>query len=334
MADAHGASEERPPHHRPGGGFRDPWPPHPDADPSRSFLRWRRERAAADLPPDPDPAAIPRGRPDPARPRAAPGDLVVTWIGHATFLLQVGGLNLLTDPVWSRRASPLPWVGPARFLPPALPLEALPPLDGVLLSHDHYDHLDAPTVRALVRRFGPDLPWLTPLGYRGWLERRGVRAVVELDWWGEAELGGCRVAAAPARHWTRRALASNRRLWCSWAVRPPAGHGVLFVGDSGYGPFFGGIGARLGPFRACILPVGAYDPRWFMAPAHMDPEEAVRAFLDLGGHGGLVGSHWGTFRLTDEDPLEPPDRTRRAWRAAGLDPGHLHLPGVGGTVSP
>ncbi len=268
-----------------------------------------------------------------ATPRAPSGETRVTWIGHATFLVQAGGLNLLTDPVWSRRASPLSWLGPSRFLPPALSLDALPPLDGVLLSHDHYDHLDDPTVEALVARFGGGLPWLAPLGHRDWLEGRGVERVVELDWWEEAALDGVRVAAAPARHWSRRGLRSDTRLWGSWAVLPPGvGEGVLFVGDSGYGPHFQEIGQRLGPFRAAILPVGAYEPRWFMAPVHMNPEEAVRAFLDLGGAGGMVGSHWGTFRLTDEPPLEPPERTRRAWRAAGLPEERLHLPGIGGTA--
>ncbi len=294
--------------------------------------RWRSE-----LPPDPSPEEVPRGRPAVSRPHADEGEVRITFVGHATLLVQVPGLNLITDPIWSARAGPFSLLGGPRFAGPGIDLDELPPMDGVLLSHGHYDHLDARTVRSLVDRHGGDLPWYTPLGYGPFLRRRGVRDVVELDWWDQVEVtsgrGPVRLICLPVRHWTRRGLHANRELWASWAI-VPAGSGsrVYFGGDSGYCPSFREIGERLGPFRVSILPIGAYEPRWFMADSHMNPEEAVRAYGDLGGAGAMVGMHWGAFRLTDENPLEPPERTRAAWAEAGHRPDDLHLPGVGGTV--
>jgi N-acyl-phosphatidylethanolamine-hydrolysing phospholipase D len=303
----------------------------------RQLLRWWWERRTHGVPPDPPPDAFPPGDPDPARPRAAPGEVRATWVGHATFLLQAGGLNLLTDPHWGPRASPFTWLGPARLAPPGLPFRALPPVDAVLLSHDHYDHLDRPTVRRLAAAH-PGAAWYVPLGYRTWLGARGVAAerVVEMDWWEEARLlgatGSATVTCLPAQHWTRRGPRANRRLWASFAVRTAGGARVYFGGDSGYFAGFGEIGRRLGPFDLALLPVGAYEPRWFMAPAHMNPEEAVRVYADLGGEGTFAAMHWGTFRLTDEDPLEPPRRTRAAWEAAGLPPAALHVLRHGDTL--
>lgn len=293
---------------------------------------------------------MPTGAPSVERPHVVDrGDLRLTWIGHASFLVQLPGLNLLTDPILSRRASPVSWLGPARFSPPGLTLEALPPIDVVLLSHDHYDHLDRPTVDRLHARFGERVIWVTPLGYRGWLRGRGIRRVVEADWWQEVRLEGVagssrshRIVCLPIRHWTRRGWATHRRLWASWAVLPVGAEhvdvggsaGLYFAGDSGWFDGFAEIGRRLGPFRASLIPIGAYEPRWFMATSHMTPEEAVRAYGALGGRGAFVGMHWGTFRLTDEDPLEPPRRTREAWREAGFPERDLKLPGIGGTVRP
>ncbi len=326
------------PHHAPGGGFRNPWAPHPELEHRRGgLLAWMWERFRSDLPDNPAPGDVPRETPAVAFPRAPVDEIRLTLVGHATVLMQVGGLNLLTDPIWSSRAGPFSLFGGPRFAEPGLPLEALPPLDAVLLSHGHYDHLDAATTKRLVARFGPDLPWICPLGHGAWLRRNGVSAVTELDWWGEipveSRFGGMRFVCLPVRHWTRRGLHVNRELWCSWAVLPEgSGSGVYFGGDSGYCPAFLEIGRRLGPFAASILPIGAYEPRWFMADSHMNPEEAVRAYRDLGNAGAFLGMHWGTFRLTDEDPLEPPGRARAAWTAAGLPPEALHLPGAGGTV--
>jgi len=319
-----------PPHHAPGGRFRNPWP---DAVPARlgGLLKWLLvHRPTRGRPPRPHPSVFPRRAPAFTSGRAARDDLTLTWVGHSTFLIQIGGLNLLTDPMWSERAFPVQWLGPRRVVPPAVALHALPPIDAVLLSHNHYDHLDAATVRLLGHRH-PDARWLAPLGLASVLTRLGVRRVLELDWWEESRLGDVAVGCTPAQHFSARALGDrNRTLWCGWSVAAPARR-VFFAGDTGFHPEFAAIGDRFGPFHAALLPVGAYEPRWFMRPVHMNPEEAVRAFRELhasrpllpGKPAVMVPMHWGTFWLTDEPMEEPPRRAADAWRAAGLDPGAL-----------
>ncbi|HET8655605.1 MAG TPA: MBL fold metallo-hydrolase [Longimicrobiaceae bacterium] len=300
------------------------------------MLRWWWERRTHPRAPNPGPGELPVVRGRVARPGPAPGELRATWVGHSTFLLQVGGLNVLTDPVFSERASPVRWAGPGRFQPPGLPFPELPPIDVVLLSHDHYDHLDEPTVRRLHARFGERITWFAPLGYRAWFAARGVRAVVELDWWEDAAVSGpegaVRVRCLPAQHWTSRAPWDRfERLWCSWSLSAPGGARVYFGGDSGWFPGYAEIGERAGPFDLVLMPIGAYEPRWFMAPSHMNPEEAVQAYLELGGRGVFGGMHWGTFRLTDEPPCEPPERARAAWATAGLPAERLWIPAHGAT---
>jgi N-acyl-phosphatidylethanolamine-hydrolysing phospholipase D len=326
----------RPAHHQPGGGFRNPWPTAESRE-AGGFLRWRRERRAQELPPDPPASAFPVAAPDVAYPAAPEHELRLTWVGHASFLVQIGGANILTDPHWSDRASPVQFAGPERLVPPALRWEDLPPIHAVLLSHDHYDHLDDGTVRRLHDRFGDGIRWFVPLEYRRWLRSRGVTSVSEMDWWEEESLAGpagpVRIACLPCQHWTRRTpWDGSSRLWASWAATSASGRVLYFGGDSGYFPGYPGIARRLGRPDAVILPIGAYEPRWFMRPVHMNPEEAVQSFLDLGGHGTFVGMHWGTWRLTDEDPLEPPVRTRDAWLAAGLPPERLRIPRHGETL--
>jgi N-acyl-phosphatidylethanolamine-hydrolysing phospholipase D len=332
------AEPARPAHHGPDGRFRIPWPLETaDERGGGGLLRWQWERMTTRLPPNPDPARLPRAEPRIERPRAPAGELRVTWVGHATFLVQAGGINLLTDPHFGRRASPSQRIGPARFTPPGVDFDALPPIDAVLLSHDHYDHLDEGTVRRLNERFRGSLRWLTPLGYRAWFAGAGASGVAELDWWEETEVeseaGAARVTCAPAQHWTRRKMREyNDRLWASFAVTFADGRRLYFGGDSGYFGGYGDIGSRLGPFDAVLMPIGAYEPRWFMRPAHMNPEEAVRAYGDMGARGAFVPMHWGTFRLTDEDPLEPPVRLRAAWRDAGLPDADLHVLRHGETI--
>lgn len=322
-------------HHAADGGFRNPWP---TVAREGSFLRWMWERRRKELPPSPSPSQLPHERSDVAHPRAAAGEMRATWVGHATFLLQVGGLNVLTDPHWSRRASPFSWAGPKRFVPPGLDWEDLPPIDVVVISHDHYDHLDASTVRRIVERFGHETLWLSPLGFRPWLERHGAVQVRELDWWEETTVESSsaevRFVCLPAQHWCNRAFWDNRvpRLWCSWMIATEGGR-LYFGGDSGWFPGYTEIGAALGPFDLTLLPIGAYEPRWFMRPIHMNPEEAVGAYGELGGQGVFGAMHWGTFRLTDEDPLEPPVRLRASWERAGHDPGRLWIPRHGATLT-
>jgi N-acyl-phosphatidylethanolamine-hydrolysing phospholipase D len=306
------------------GRFRNPWAEATEHG-FRDFLRWRRQRMATPPPPDPAPSTFTRAVPSFHRPRAAQGALSATWVGHSTALVQLGGLNVLTDPMWSERASPLPWIGPRRWVPPGVALEALPPIDLVLLSHDHYDHLDARTVRALAGQY-PEAHWLVPTGVASLVRRLGAQRISELGWWDEVTVGPARVACTPAQHFSGRGLRDRMRtLWCGWIVRA-GGESLCFAGDTGYHPAFLDIGERYGPFDLSLLPIGAYEPRWFMRPVHMSPEEAVRAFRDLNRgtsadprrHPIALGIHWGTFKLTDEPMDEPPHRTRTAWRAAGL----------------
>jgi len=335
-------------HHRWWGGFRNPWPgggagdtPHELAEYFRGgrslqvlgLMRWLLiDRLVKPLPPDPDPAAFTLVPAAPVLPRAPVDALVITWIGHATFLIQVGGLNLLTDPIWSDRASPVSFAGPLRWVPPAVPMTALPAIDVVLVTHNHYDHLDHRTVRRLAAR-DPGATWVAPLGLAPFLRRRGARHVRELDWWDEVAAGAVTVGCTPARHFSSRHMADrNRTLWCGWTVAARARR-VYFAGDTAYHPDFAAIGSRLGPFDALLLPIGAYEPRWFMRSVHISPEEAVQAFRDVqqGHPAALVPMHWGTFKLTDEPMDEPPARVRAAWDAAGPPAGRLWVPRHGET---
>lgn len=336
--DPTGPSGRRPAHHGPDGRFRNPWRMDSESPSGLGdVLKWMWEHVRSGLPSVPPPEALPRADPRLAEPRAAPDarELRVTWIGHATFLVQAPGVTVLTDPMFGRRASPVRWAGPARFSPPGVALEALPAVDAVLLSHDHYDHLDAGTVDRLHARYGEDLVWFTPLGYSPWFERRGVTRVVELDWWGTADLetprGHLRIRALPARHWSRRHFRdTGTRLWSSWSLSS-GDRRLYFCGDSGYCPGFAEIGEWEDPFDVALMPIGAYEPRWFMKSSHMNPEEAAQACRDVQAD-HMVGMHWGTFRLTDEPPLEPPVRARRAWSALGLPPERLHIPALGETL--
>ena len=240
----------------------------------------------------------------------------VTWVGHATLLVQIDHVTFLTDPTWSQSASPVRFIGPRRFVPPGLALDALPPLDFVLISHNHYDHLDVGTLRRLAER-DPDTRFYVPLGNGALLRDNGVERVFELDWGERAEQGGVMIHCLPTQHWSKRGAFDDRRaLWGSWAVTGPEQR-VYFGGDSGYFDGFAAIGAALGPFDLALLPIGAYEPEPMMRPFHLDPEEAVRAGRDLRAR-RLLGMHFGTFDLSDEPLDEPPRRFRAAAAAAGV----------------
>jgi N-acyl-phosphatidylethanolamine-hydrolysing phospholipase D len=247
----------------------------------------------------------------------------VTWVGHTTFLIQIGGLNVLTDPIWSERASPVQFAGPKRWVPPAVDFDALPPIDVILLSHDHYDHLDSSTVSRLAKRY-PAIRWYAPLGVEAFLRRHGARDVVQSDWWDESALGELRLTCLPAQHFSGRTLGQrNTTLWCGWALRTRT-NSVFFAGDTALHPDFATIATRCGPFDVAILPIGAYEPRWFMGSVHMNPEDCINAVdqLETAQNGAklvMVAAHWGTFKLTDEPMDEPPIRMRELWLAAGRD---------------
>jgi N-acyl-phosphatidylethanolamine-hydrolysing phospholipase D len=276
-------------------------------------------RTTRPRPRDPDPTVFARVPPDFVPPRAPQSQLTVTWVGHSSLLIQLNGLNVLTDPMWSEHASPVQFAGPRRWVPPGIAFEDLPPVDVILESHNHYDHLDSNTVRRLARTHR-QATWIVPLGLASFVQQRGARAVVELDWWQEWSNASLRVAATPAQHFSSRGIGDRGdTLWCGFALTGTNGRRVYFAGDTGYHPEFAAIGARCGPFDVALMPIGAYEPRWFMRYLHMNPEEAVDAFRALNAR-VLVPIHWGTFKLTDEAMDEPPIRARAAWDAAGLPP--------------
>lgn len=255
----------------------------------------------------------------------------VTWLGHSSVLIQTAGQNVLLDPILSQRASPVPFAGPKRALPPALTLDQLPHIDLVLVSHNHYDHLDAWTVKRLARQPGGSPRFLVPLGLKAWFQARGIQEVTELDWWQSHRQGALEVVLTPSRHWSSRSLRDRMKtLWGGFALLGP--HQRLFYpGDTGYGPEFREIGRRLPGLDLALLPIGAYAPRWFMSPQHIDPFEAVQILEDLGAKEALA-VHWGTFQLTDESLDEPPRVLAEALRQKGIPANRFQVLPVGGTL--
>ena len=283
------------------------------------LVRWMYQRRRISLPPDPSPDAFEVVTPQLVE-RGAPDELHVTWLGHSTVLLQIGGLNVLTDPMWSERATPLSFAGPKRLVPVPIAIEALPPIDIVLISHNHYDHLDKRTVKALAKR-SKETEWLMPLELGGLLQRWGAKRIRELDWWARMDIRGVTFGCTPAQHFSARGLGDRAKtLWCGWSIASST-HRVYFAGDTALFPEFSRIAEQFGPFDLSLLPIGAYEPRWFMRPVHMNPEDAIEAYRGLssgGGGGAVLPIHWGTFRLTDEAVTEPPKRFQQRWIEAGF----------------
>ena len=255
-------------------------------------------------------------QPQPPPPDTVAADAVaITFINHASFLIRLAGGVVLTDPIFSERCSPVSWAGPRRVRRPGIALADLPRPDVVLLSHNHYDHMDFPTLRALQARHAPR--FVTMLGNARRLAKLGI-AATELDWWQHMSLGTLRITATPARHFSARSpFDRNRALWGGFMLSNPAGS-VLFAGDSGAGPHWAEIRTRLGAPDVALLPIGAYEPRWFMAAVHMDPAEAVQAHLALGARRS-VGMHFGTFQLTDEAIDAPLHALREACEQCAVD---------------
>jgi L-ascorbate metabolism protein UlaG (beta-lactamase superfamily) len=266
----------------------------------RGVLRWLLHR---DKGPWRDWVDAPYG-PRPAE-RVAGGALRATFVNHSTVLLQMDGVNVLTDPVWSERVSPYTFAGPRRHRPAGIRFEDLPPIDAILVSHNHYDHMDVATLRRLGEREGRPIPVFVALGNASLLERERVRGARDLDWWQSAPLpGSVTVTAVPARHFSSRSpFDSNRVLWCGFVVTGPSGS-YYFAGDTGWGPHFEQIGRTFPGLRLAMLPIGAYRPRWFMSPVHIDPALALRAHDALGAKTSLA-IHWGTFAQADDGELEP-----------------------------
>jgi N-acyl-phosphatidylethanolamine-hydrolysing phospholipase D len=311
-------------------------------------LRWQSQRIRNHLPPKPQ-VPTPQVTADldfihanaVSRAGMRPA---VTWIGHATMLVQAGGLNVLTDPVFSERASPLRFAGPSRAQPPGIALRDLPHIDVVVISHNHYDHLDRDSVKALAKQAGGAPKFLVPLRLKSWLEQLGIATGVELDWWdGHVYAGPDRAPVefnfTPAQHWSGRSLSDrNQTLWGAWAVMAQDFH-WFFTGDTGYSQDFADARQRFanrqtsvtgGGFDIALIAVGACLPRWFMKEQHVDLEEAVQIHLDLGAKQS-VGVHWGTFALADEPLDQPIHELAAARRAKGVAEESFFLLPVGGT---
>jgi L-ascorbate metabolism protein UlaG (beta-lactamase superfamily) len=256
-------------------------------------------------------------------PPVAADTTALTWAGHASYVIRTRGACVLADPVWSTK---IPGV-PRRVTPPGVAWSELPKVDAVVISHNHYDHLDAPTINRLPR----STAMLVPGGLGSWFTKRGFDNVIELDWWESVEVGGLRFDFVPAHHWSRRGLRDTcQSLWGGWVITDAEGIRLYHAGDSGYGHWFAEIGRRYPGIDVAMMPIGAYAPRWFMRSVHMDPEEAVQACDELGAR-RLAGMHWGTFVLTKEPVIEPLGRIRTAWERAGRDRADLWDLAVGET---
>ena len=239
-------------------------------------------------------------------PRSVPGsELRITFVNHSTVLIQTQSLNVLTDPIWSLRASPFSFLGPKRHRQPGIAFDDLPPIHAVLISHNHYDHFDVPTLRRLLAVHRS--PIFCPLGLARSLKQIGFREIYELDWWQNQTLPNMRVHCVPAQHFSSRTpFDRNRTLWCGWMLEATGGN-IFFAGDSGFGNHFEAIRDRFSPIRLALLPIGAFRPEWFMGPIHMTPEQAVEAHQIVGAR-TTVAIHFGTFPLADDGEMEPTER--------------------------
>jgi L-ascorbate metabolism protein UlaG (beta-lactamase superfamily) len=285
--------------------------PHRNARPLRDVVKWMRTRQRTPWPRSLSLAAHP---PPPST--VGRGEVAVTFIGHSTFLIRTASAVILTDPVFTPHAGPFGRVGPRRVRPPAIAPSSLPPIDLVLVSHNHYDHLQPSSLRLFADR----ATYVTPLGVGSQMRLPPLaRNIWELDWWQSVTSGGAEITCVPAQHFSARtAWDRNRTLWCGFIVRVDDVT-IYFGGDSGYSPQFGEIGARFPSIDVALLPIGAYEPRWFMSPVHMNPEEAVRAHLDVKARAS-IGMHFGTFQLTDEGIDEPLRALERARETHGVSP--------------
>lgn len=331
-------------HHRPE-GFQNNYTEATDKS-RLDLLRWQIERARAGLPKPPEqltPVVLPDMK-FVSTNHGAAQEPAITWIGHATMLVQMGGLNILTDPIFSERSSPVQFAGPKRYQPPGIALKDLPRIDVVLLSHNHYDHLDTASVKALSVQEGGAPLFIVPLGVKKWFAAAGITNVQQMDWWDKTTVkatnGQIEVHFTPVQHWSARSLSDRRAtLWGGFAVFAPDFH-LYFSGDTGYSKDFLDTRERFagmqteqqgGGFDMALIAVGAYEPRWFMKEQHVNPEEAVQIHLDLKAKRS-VGVHWGTFDLTDESLDQPPKDLAAARAAKKLPQEAFDVMAIGQTL--
>jgi N-acyl-phosphatidylethanolamine-hydrolysing phospholipase D len=318
------------PHHT-ADGFKNNYP-HDDI--GGQFLKWQWQRLSITTTREPEAgwaSVIPSVKPELAYLQSNRSQRSITWLGHASVLLQAGGLNVVTDPIFSERASPVAFAGPKRIIPLAITLDQLPAIDVVVISHNHYDHLDLPSLKAIHARGAGTTLFLVPLGLKAWLMAQGISQVQELDWWQHIDVKGLRIHFVPVQHWSKRTLFdANQSLWGGYLI-DDKGWKFFFAGDTGYSHDFKDIGQRFGSVDLAALPIGAYAPRWFMKSQHVDPDGAVQIMLDVRAT-RAVGVHWGTFILTDESPTEPPVALAASLQRRGLDADRFHALAHGQTL--
>jgi L-ascorbate metabolism protein UlaG (beta-lactamase superfamily) len=312
-------------HHTPD-GFRNNYP-HPT---DQNFWKWQWERltqnTVAKAPAAGWASVLPSVKPDVAFLKSNRVERTITWLGHATVLLQTQGVNIITDPVFSARTSPVQFAGPKREVPFMMTPDELPEIDVVFVSHNHYDHLDVGTILDFKSRF-PKATYLVPLGLKPWFTAHGVTNVRELDWWDSFELAGIKYTFTPAQHWSKRSLSdTNRSLWGGIVIEPMnEAWRFIYTGDTGYSQDFKDIAARFpGGFDWAAIPIGAYEPRWFMRAQHVNPDESVQILEDLKAKNALA-VHWGTWMLTDEALDQPPKDLAVAIKKYGVDPARFSV---------
>ena len=310
-------------------GYRNNYP----HDGKQSFWAWKLDQLRNDLPPTAPPGGwnLPYVKTDAAALQRPDTNPSVTWVGHATMLVRLAGKNIVFDPMFSERASPFTVVGPKRVVPLPIDIAELPRIDIVLVSHNHYDHLDVVSVLRLAAQPQGSPRFLVPLGLKAWFAALGITRVDEYDWWQETQEEGLRITFVPVQHWSKRRLDdANQTLWGGWVVEGE-GLNLIHTGDTGYSKDFRDIGDRLGPFDMAFIPIGAYAPRWFMKVNHVDVPEAVQIRADLGA-ARAIGMHWGTFEgLTDEPLEEPPKILARQREERGLSQAEFDVLKIGET---
>jgi N-acyl-phosphatidylethanolamine-hydrolysing phospholipase D len=298
-----------------------------------ALLRWQLGLGPHELP-NISMDEIPPYKPDAVEPdlnrikNPDPHRIQITWVGHSTFLIQMDGVNILTDPIFNDRSSPFSFGGIKRLAPPGIQFQDLPPIDVVLISHNHYDHLDKRTIE----RLGNKPKYFVPLGLARWFKKRKIDHLIELDWWQSASIIKLKIHSVPIQHFSGRSpFDQNKTLWSGWVVEGKIGR-IFFAGDTGYSPIFKEIGERFGSMSVSLIPIGAYRPRWFMGPVHVNPPEAIKIHQDTNSQQSIA-SHWGTFKLSDEPVDEPPLYLEKALKETGLDKKKFLVMKFGETLS-